>query len=473
MEEIRVRRRLTREGGSDAFINGKMVRLKDVVDLFLDTGISTRAYAIIEQGSISRMISAKPEERRILLEEAAGVMKYRARRREAELKMNHTRQNLDRVMDLLEEVRTQCRSLKQQASRAERFRKLQDEWQQTRALSMGIRYRQNLVRCHEGEKKLEEARVGEAQAASEHAEVENRLANARRQLILHEEQAQQVQDKLRAAEQKRSELQQQAERQAGERRLLAERKQALALKLDDEVARGKRLQQEIKAIESRIRSHDDHALQQALEQALVAEEEARSGHEKQRGIRDEKLAEFERIRSQHEGAGRRREQAESALGRLQEREGLLLGRQQEIGVQLTRIAASQKTLEQEITRCEAHQKKAESAVGATQQKLDVIRQQYADSEAALATQSGEVRRLQGEIHELQGRASSRDIPDRVRSALRETGATWVDETLHAPEGLELAVVAALRAEGANAQLPGNPNTRFTPYSAMFCWWMTL
>ena len=75
MDEIRIRRRLVREGGSDAFINGKMVRMKDIVDLFLDTGVSTRAYAIVEQGSIARMITAKPEERRVLLEEAAGVVK--------------------------------------------------------------------------------------------------------------------------------------------------------------------------------------------------------------------------------------------------------------------------------------------------------------------------------------------------------------------------------------------------------------
>jgi len=456
LEEIRVRRRLTREGGSDAFINGKMVRLKDVVDLFLDTGISTRAYAIIEQGSISRMISAKPEERRTMLEEAAGVMKYRSRRREAELKMNHTRQNLDRVMDLLEEVRTQCRSLKQQASRAERFKKLQDEWQQTQALSMGIRYRQNLIHCQEGERQLEAGRTNEAQAASKHADAERSLADARQQLVLHEEQAQQAQDKLRNAEQKRSELQQQAERQAGERRLLAERKQALEIRLNDGLDRGKRLQQEIETIESRIGSQDDHALQQSLELAQSAEEKAREQHEEQRRRRDEMLADFERIRSHHEGAEHRREQAEATLKRLQERERLLLGRQEEIKAQLNQIETSQKTLLQEVTICEERQKQTETDVEAAQQQLDAMRQQHASAETSLSTQSGEVRRLQGEIHELQGRVSSRDVPDHVRNELRAAGAIWVDETLHAPAGLEFAVAAVLRAEGANAQLPDNP-----------------
>ncbi len=456
LEEIRVRRRLSREGGSDAFINGKMVRLKDVVDLFLDTGVSTRAYAIIEQGSISRMISAKPEDRRAMLEEAAGVMKYRARRREAELKMNHTRQNMDRVMDLLEEVRTQCRSLKQQASRAERFKKLQDEWQQTQALSLGIRYRRNLIRCQECEQQLETDRSREAQAASRHADAERRLAEARRQLILHEDQAQQSQDKLRAAEQKRSELQQQAERQAGERRLLAERKQALEQRVSDGQERGKRLQQEIESIESRISNQDDHVLQQALEQAQSVEENAHGKHEQQRNMRDEALAKFERLRSQHENAEHRREQAEAARERLREREHLLLGRQQEIEAQLNQMNAAQETLTQEAKRCEGCRQQTEAELKSAQQQLDVMRQQHASAEAALSAQSSEVRHLQGEIHELQGRASSRDVPDHVRNALREIGVIWVDEALHAPEGLELAVVAALRAEGANAQLPGNP-----------------
>jgi len=456
LEEVRVRRRLMREGGSDALINGKMVRLKDVVDIFLDTGISTRAYAIIEQGSISRMISAKPEERRALLEEAAGVMKYRARRRESELKMNHTRQNLDRIMDLLDEVRSHCRSLKQQASRAERFKKLQDERQRAQTLSMGIRYRRHHVRCREGAQQLEAARNEEARVAGEHAEAERKLADARHLLIKHEEQGQQVQDQLRAAEQKRSELQRQAEQQAGERRLLVERKQTLELRLDDGLERDKRLQQGIEAVESRTSRHDDRSLEQALEQAQSTEEKVRAQHAEQRRLRDNMLAEFERTRSHHEGAERRREQAEAALGRLQKREDLLLGRRQEIEAQLKQIEVSRETVTQEAKACEEYRQLAEAEVGATQRQLDAVRQQHASAEADLSGQSGEVRRLQGEIQELQGRAFSRDVPNSVRDELRQAGVIWVDESLHASEALELAVAAVLRAEGANAQLPGNP-----------------
>ena len=456
LEEIRVRRRLTRAGGSDAFINGKMVRLKDVVDLFLDTGISTRAYAIIEQGSISRMISARPEERRALLEEAAGVMKYRARRREAELKMNHTRQNLDRVLDLLEEIRTHCRSLKQQASRAGRFKKLQDEWQQTRALSMGIRYRQHHGRRRKEMRQLEMAQNQEARADGAHAEAERNLADARHRLVMHEEQAQQAQDRLRSAEQKCSELQRQAERQAGDRRLLAERKQTLDLRLNDGSERGKRLQQRIGTIENYMTNQNNPALQQALEQAKSAEKDACGQHEEQRGLRDKMLAEFERIRSQYEGTERRRAQAETSLGHLQERESLLFDRWKEIEVQLKQIEISRKTISQEVKACEEYRQQAEAEVAAMQQQLDAIRRKHASAEVTLSSRSGEVHHLQGEIQELQGRASNRDVSDPLRNEFRQAGAIWVDEVLHAPEDLELALAAALRAEGANAQLPGNP-----------------
>ncbi len=456
LEEIRVRRRLMREGGSDAFINGKMARLKDVVDIFLDTGVSTRAYAIIEQGSIARMISARPEERRALLEEAAGVMKYRARRREAELKMNHTRQNLDRIMDLLEEIRSHCRSLKQQASRAERFKKLQDEWQQTRTLSMGIRYRQHYGQYREGVQQLETARNGEARAATEHATAEHKLADARHLLIKHEEQAQRVQGQLRGAEKTRSELQRQAERQAGERRLLMERKQTLESRLNDGSECGEYLRQEIEAIENRVNPHDGGSLERSLEQAQSEEEKALARHEEQRSLRDNMLARFERTRSRHEGAGRRREEAETALEYLQEREGLLLSRRQEIEAQLKQAEVLREMTTEEVKACEKGRRLTDTEVGITQRQLDIVRKQHAHTEVRFFGQSGEVRRLQGEIQELQGRAFSRDVPDLVRDELRQAGVIWVDEVLHAPEVLELAVAAALRAEGVNAQLPGNP-----------------
>ncbi len=334
MEEIRIRRRLTRDGGSDAFINGKMVRIKDIVDIFLDTGISTRAYAIIEQGSITRMVSAKPEERRAMLEEAAGVMKYRARRREAERKMKDTRQNLERAVDLLEEVRSQCRSLKQQASRAERFKKMQDEWQETQALSMAIRFRQHQQRHDAEQAELNKAAQSEADMLSQHASSERALSEAREQLLAHEEIAQNAQDRLRAAEQKRSDMQRQAERQAGERRLLEERRQSTEARRQETRLRNQQLADELADLEKKLSEQSDTPLTEALDKAEQETETAQKNHDIIRAERDYLLAEFERLRSQHADAAQRREQAAANLARMQERQHLLSGREDEITGQL-------------------------------------------------------------------------------------------------------------------------------------------
>ena len=119
--EIAVTRRLFRDGTSEYLINKTQVRLKDVTDLFLGTGVGTKAYSIIEQGKIGLIVSARPEDRRMLIEEAAGITKYKARKKQAELKMDQTRQNLLRVGDIVSEIQRSLASLKRQAAKAERY----------------------------------------------------------------------------------------------------------------------------------------------------------------------------------------------------------------------------------------------------------------------------------------------------------------------------------------------------------------
>src|SRR5690606_36153106 len=126
--EISVKRVLTRDGDSSSYyINNIHVRRRDVADIFLGTGLGARAYAIIEQGMISRVIEAKPEELRVFLEEAAGVSKYRERRRETELRLRDTRENLARVEDIRQELDKQLTHLQGQAEVATRYHALQAE----------------------------------------------------------------------------------------------------------------------------------------------------------------------------------------------------------------------------------------------------------------------------------------------------------------------------------------------------------
>jgi chromosome segregation protein len=125
--EIAVKRVLTREGASSYFINNQPVRRRDVQDVFLGTGLGPRAYAIIGQGTISRIIESKPEELRLFLEEAAGVSKYKERRRETENRLKDTRENLVRVEDILRELNANLEKLERQAEVATRYRTLQEQ----------------------------------------------------------------------------------------------------------------------------------------------------------------------------------------------------------------------------------------------------------------------------------------------------------------------------------------------------------
>src|SRR5437867_7573533 len=125
--EILVSRRYFRSGESEYFINRAPCRLRDITELFLGTGVGTKAYAIIEQGRVDQLLNAKPEELRLFLEEAAGTTRFRSRRLAAERKMERTRDNLLRVRDVLHEIERQRASLERQARRAEEYHRIKTE----------------------------------------------------------------------------------------------------------------------------------------------------------------------------------------------------------------------------------------------------------------------------------------------------------------------------------------------------------
>jgi len=125
--EIAIRRELSRDAGSKYFINKTRSRRKDIQDIFLGTGLGPRSYSIIEQGMVGRIVESKPEDLRVLIEEAAGISRYKERRRETENRIRHTRDNLSRVEDIIGELSTQLRRLKRQANAAERYKTLKTE----------------------------------------------------------------------------------------------------------------------------------------------------------------------------------------------------------------------------------------------------------------------------------------------------------------------------------------------------------
>ena len=137
--EISVKRQVSRDGQSIYFLNGVRCRRRDITDLFLGTGLGPRSYSIIEQGMISRIIEARPEDLRVYLEEAAGISKYKERRRETENRISHTRENLERLDDLRDEVQKQLRHLERQSATAQKYKALREEERRVRAELLVLR----------------------------------------------------------------------------------------------------------------------------------------------------------------------------------------------------------------------------------------------------------------------------------------------------------------------------------------------
>ncbi|MBQ7626754.1 MAG: AAA family ATPase, partial [Rhodocyclaceae bacterium] len=177
--EISVKRVLDRSGESTYFLNGTAVRRRDVIDLFLGTGLGPRAYAIIEQGMISRIIEARPEEIRGFLEEAAGVTKYRERRRETEGRLSDARDNLTRLSDIRGELGERLERLQAQAEVAARYRQLQAEHTEKQHLVWLLR--RNAARSEAARMTAELAKIsGALEASSTHLQdLQGAIAQAR------------------------------------------------------------------------------------------------------------------------------------------------------------------------------------------------------------------------------------------------------------------------------------------------------
>ena len=177
--DVEVGRRLYRSGESEYFIDGQVCRLRDVQDLLMDSGVGVKAYAVIEQGRIGQILGARPTERRQLLEEAAGVTKYKSRRRTAELKLEAAQQNLTRVDDIVFEVEKQRGALKRQAARARRYRRLREElrrWERVYFTRRSVALR---AAIEESDRQLDESRARERAALASVTDLEGGEATLR------------------------------------------------------------------------------------------------------------------------------------------------------------------------------------------------------------------------------------------------------------------------------------------------------
>lgn len=218
--EISIKRQLTRQGESSYYINNQPVRRLDITNLFLGTGVGTKGYAVIEQGMISRIIEARPEELRAYIEEAAGVSKYKARRKDTETRLKDTREHLQRLSDLQTELTRQIEKLEKQANTAEHYQQLQQDHHHTQNTLNYLQWQHALTQADQAEQNKNHAKNQQQTANQSHQELNQQIQHIREQeqnqqqhiyhlnqeYALLREQIARLEEKLRASQQQQQRL---------------------------------------------------------------------------------------------------------------------------------------------------------------------------------------------------------------------------------------------------------------------------
>ena len=451
VRDVEVMRRLYRSGESEYLIDGESVRLRDVQDLLMDAGLGIKAYAVIEQGKIGQILSARPTDRRQLIEEAAGVTKYKSRRRAAELKLEAAQQNLTRVDDIVFEVEKQRGALKRQAAKARRYRRLRDELRRWEKVQFAHRYRVLGEAIESGRAQLADARAREAAAAAHVSEVEAMLERLRLELTEADSRTTAAREKAHAHELEIGRLQQQ----------IAFDKQ----QIESLVHAGSEIDTEIRTLDARreparleLGSRRDAGARAVIERDAAAEtlqgEEAAYA-DRQRTIEGLE-ADVEAARSEVFAAVN----AASALRHAMEHAA---GARTRIAEQIGRLDVERTDLEIESDRATAERNEAESAMRRGHAAMEALHldRAAADSELAGArtdreTRLADLRARERDLAGLHARlasleelvASRADYGDGARRVLAESNGNVgqmgsVADYLDVEKGYERAVEACL------------------------------
>ncbi|MEO8682024.1 MAG: chromosome segregation protein SMC [Vicinamibacterales bacterium] len=352
--EVEVTRRLYRSGESEYLIDGQICRLKDIHELLMDTGLGAKAYAIIEQGKIGMILSSRPTDRRQLIEEAAGITKYKARRRSAELKLEAAQQNLTRIDDIVYEIEKQRGSMKRQAAKARRYTRLRDEMRRWEKVLFARRYRALSDAIESARGRLAEAREHEAAASARLAEVESDLSRIRLELAAADAAATHAREAVHAHELEINRRQQQIALDTQQADMLhtraaeldGERQQLEARREPEQLALAGRRQAALDAETAR-----DEAAALAAD-AATAYERAQSAidavEQDVEGARADVYAVLNTVtalNAAHESASAQRERAEGAVARLE-----LEAR--ELGVEAERARAQRQAAAEALRRAQ-------------------------------------------------------------------------------------------------------------------------
>ncbi|MBQ1782719.1 MAG: chromosome segregation protein SMC [Gammaproteobacteria bacterium] len=389
--EIAVRRLVNRDADNSYFLNGSRCRRKDITDLFLGTGLGPRSYAIIEQGMISRLIESRPQELRIFIEEAAGISKYKEKRRETETRLRHTGENLERLNDVRAELDQQLEKLKRQASAARRYRELKSRERQLKAELAVVRYLGLGEQMNALDRQISAQELAFAAADAELQRDETADLALLENYAGVEQEQRQLQTRLVAVATAVSRLEQQLLMAREQRRRRQQDRQQLAATLanaEQEIAQGDDQQLELSGQAEQLTLTSATAEQQVAELGERLEQTADDERDAQQQWRQCDQQQRELTRQREQASARLRHLQQQSL-ELQQRLAALVDDDREAlqhelatseeAVAMAEVVSSQ--CEQQLADQRQQADALQQQLEGQQQSLTVLREQLADANA--------------------------------------------------------------------------------------------
>ena len=391
--ELAVRRQVNRDGKSEYFLNGSKCRRRDITDIFLGTGLGPRSYAIIEQGMINRLVDAKPDEMRVYIEEAAGVSRYQARRRETMLHLDHTTQNLSRLGDIASELKSQLKTLKRQSESAIQYKELEGQIRTIKIeiLSFQCEQSQRLQQ----EYTLEMNTLGEnfKLVRSELTTVEHDLGSTSELFQRLIQQSTPLQSEWQQAEKKLAEL----EMTLQQKQSLLEQNSTSLVKLEQQKAQTK---ERLQLIELQL-----DTLQQQFEdqQAQLQQQDGQSQAQSQN---------LTELKAQHSTVAAQFTQIKTQVEQQQQRKLQMLAQSEQLAKNIERIEQQKQTLQQqsaqiqqqaqqdELEQYQADKAQAEQQIAGYEIQLTDLRTQFEQFQAEQAAHQQRLMQLKSEIQVL-------------------------------------------------------------------------
>jgi len=425
--EISIKRQVSRDGQSSYFLNSVKCRRKDITDIFLGTGLGPRSYSIIEQGMISQLIEAKPEELRVYLEEAAGISKYKERRKETERRISHTRDNLDRLTDLREELERQIHHLERQAKNAERYTEFKKEEREVSAQLSALRWQNLDQKAGVQQQQIDQFEIELQARISDQRRVEAEIVALRDQLIGSNDSLAAVQQRFYDEGTEIARIEESIQYQSERARTLADSLRQTDQERTETAA-------SLGSDEALIRDLAEQLERLAPEQAALSDSEIAS--KDQLEMAEHHVAELQQRWDQFTSEAAKVAQAgeieQSKIALLEDSLQRLNQRLKAVGDDKTRL--SEQAVAEEIGPLEAMIETQEEQVGRIQSEFDGLASQLQSQRVQNEQLSRTLNEQRSEMQHLAGRRASLDALQQAALGQAGDDTAWVSE-----QGLESAL----------------------------------